>query len=237
MKIKMNLLLLFALCFTTFLSLIPTSLAKAITLGDTQFELKPLPYDYDALEPYIDKETMTIHHDKHQKAYVDNLNKAISKNPELFSKGLDGLLKDLNSIPEDIREAVRNNAGGVYNHEFFWSVMSPNKNQNPKGDLLNAINRDFESYDKFKTKFKESALNRFGSGWAWLVSDKDGKLSIISTANQDSPISSGLAPIIGIDVWEHAYYLKYQNKRNEYIDNWWNVVNWEQAESNFKNEK
>jgi Fe-Mn family superoxide dismutase len=232
-KKKFSLLFLIALSFVSLVTLIPTASAKSNKLGDGQFELKPLPYDYDALEPYIDKETMMLHHDKHEKAYVDNLNKAIAKHTELFSKGLEGLLKDLESVPDDIKEAVKNNAGGVYNHEFFWSIMSPTKNQSPKGDLLNAINRDFESYNNFK----EAALGRFGSGWAWLVSDKDGKLSIISTANQDSPISSGLTPIIGIDVWEHAYYLKYQNRRAEYIDNWWNVVNWEQAEKNYTNNK
>lgn len=233
MKKKLNFLSLIALSLITFITLIPTSIVKSKNLGDSQFELKPLPYAYDALEPYIDKETMMLHHDKHEKAYLDNLNKAIAKYPELYSKGIEGMLKDLDSIPSDIRQTVINNAGGVYNHEFFWSIMTPQKNQKPKGNLLNAINRDFESYDNFKAKFKEAALNRFGSGWAWLVSDKDGKLSIISTANQDSPISLGLTPIIGIDVWEHAYYLKYQNRRAEYIDNWWNVVNWEQAEKNY----
>ena len=233
MKKKLNFLSLIALSLITFLTLIPSSLATGISLGDAQFQLKPLPYAYDALEPYIDKETMMLHHDKHEQAYLDNLNKAIAKHPELYSKGIEGMLRDLDSIPSDIRQTVINNAGGVYNHEFFWSIMSPKKNQTPKGNLLNAINRDFESYDNFKAKFKEAALNRFGSGWAWLVSDKDGKLSIISTANQDSPISLGLTPIIGIDVWEHAYYLKYQNRRAEYIDNWWNVVNWEQSEKNY----
>ncbi|WP_411169059.1 superoxide dismutase [Clostridium sp. MB05] len=234
MKKKLNFLSLIALSLVTFITLIPSSLATGKSLGDAQFQLKPLPYAYDALEPYIDKETMMLHHDKHEQAYLDNLNKAIAKHPELYSKGIEGILKDLDSIPSDIKQTVINNAGGVYNHDFFWSIMSPKKNQSPKGDLLNAINRDFESYDNFKVKFKEAALGRFGSGWAWLVFDKDGKLSIISTANQDSPISIGLTPIIGIDVWEHAYYLKYQNRRAEYIDNWWNVVNWEQAEKNYK---
>nr|WP_243190687.1 superoxide dismutase [Clostridium gallinarum] len=202
-------------------------------MGDTQFELKPLPYAYDVLEPYIDKKTMMLHHDKHEKAYVDNLNKAISKYPELYKKGLEGILKNLNSIPEDIRETVKNNAGGVYNHDFFWSIMSPEKGQNPSGELLKAINKDFGSLDNLKTKFNEAALGRFGSGWAWLVLNKDGSLSIISTPNQDSPISQGLKPILGIDVWEHAYYLKYQNRRKDYIDNWWNVVNWKQVENYF----
>lgn len=237
MKKKYSILLLATLSIITFIALIPTISAKSSNLSDSQFKLKPLPYAYDALEPYIDKETMMLHHDKHEKAYLDNLNKAISKYPELYKKGIEGMLKDLNSVPEDIRETVKNNAGGVYNHEFFWSIMSPEKNQTPAGDLLKAINKDFQSFDNFKAKFKEAALGRFGSGWAFLVKDKDGKLSIISTANQDSPISQGLTPIIGIDVWEHAYYLKYQNKRGDYIDNWWNVVNWKQAENNYSDKK
>lgn len=237
MKKKYSILLLATLSIITFITLIPTISAKSSNLSDSQFELKPLPYAYDALEPYIDKETMMLHHDKHEKAYLDNLNKAISKYPELYKMGIEGMLKDLNSVPEDIRETVKNNAGGVYNHEFFWSIMSPEQNQTPSGDLLKAINKDFQSFDNFKTKFKEAALGRFGSGWAFLVKDKDGKLSIISTANQDSPISQGLTLILGIDVWEHAYYLKYQNKRGDYIDNWWNVVNWKQAENNYSDKK
>ena len=237
MKKKYSILLLATLSIITFITLIPNISAKSSKLSDSQFELKPLPYAYDALEPYIDKETMMLHHDKHEKAYLDNLNKAISKYPELYKMGIEGMLKDLNSVPEDIRETVKNNAGGVYNHEFFWSIMSPEKNQAPSGELLKAINRDFQSFDNFKTKLKDAALGRFGSGWAFLVKDKDGKLSIISTANQDSPISKGLTPIIGIDVWEHAYYLKYQNRRGDYIDNWWNVVNWKQAEKNYSDKK
>ena len=237
MKKKYSILLLATLSIVTFIALIPTISAKSSNLSDSQFELKPLPYAYDALEPYIDKETMMLHHDKHEKAYLDNLNKAISKYPELYKMGIEGMLKDLNSVPEDIRETVKNNAGGVYNHEFFWSIMSPEKNQTPAGELLKAINKDFQSLDNFKSKFKEAALGRFGSGWAFLVKDKDGKLSIISTANQDSPISQGLTPILGIDVWEHAYYLKYQNKRGDYIDNWWNVVNWKQAENNYSDKE
>ncbi|VYU61142.1 superoxide dismutase [Clostridium tertium] len=237
MKKKYSILLLATLSIITFITLIPNISAKSSKLSDSQFELKPLPYAYDALEPYIDKETMMLHHDKHEKAYLDNLNKAISKYPELYKMGIEGMLKNLNSVPEDIRETVKNNAGGVYNHEFFWSIMSPEKNQAPSGELLKAINRDFQSFDNFKTKLKDAALGRFGSGWAFLVKDKDGKLSIISTANQDSPISKGLTPIIGIDVWEHAYYLKYQNRRGDYIDNWWNVVNWKQAEKNYSDKK
>lgn len=233
MKKKYTILFLVSLSIISFITLIPTITAKSNTLEDSEFELKELPYAYDALEPYIDKETMMLHHDKHEKAYLDNLNKAIAKYPELYKKGLEGILKDLNSVPEDVRETVKNNAGGVYNHDFFWSIMSPEKDQNPNGDLLKAIIKAFGSLDNFKTKFKDAALGRFGSGWAWLVLDKDGNLSIISTANQDSPISQGLTPILGLDVWEHAYYLKYQNKRGDYIDNWWHVVNWKQVEDNY----
>ena len=233
MKKKYTVLLLVTLSIISFISLIPTISAKSNNLGDTQFELKPLPYAYDALEPYIDKETMMLHHDKHEKAYLDNLNKAISKYPELYKKGLEGILKDLNSIPEEVRETIKNNAGGVYNHDFFWSIMSPEKDQIPSEELLKAINKDFGSLDSFKTKFTEAALGRFGSGWAWLVKDSKGNISVISTPNQDSPISKGLIPILGIDVWEHAYYLKYQNRRGEYIDNWWHLINWKQAETYF----
>lgn len=233
MKKKYTILVLATLSIISFITLMPTIAAKSNNLEVPQFELKPLPYAYDALEPYIDKETMMLHHDKHEKAYVDNLNKAIAKHPELYEKGLEGILKDLDSVPEDVRETVRNNAGGVYNHEFFWSIMSPEKDQTPKGELLNAINKNFDSLEAFKNKFKEAALDRFGSGWAWLVLDKDGNLSIISTPNQDSPISQCLTPILGIDVWEHAYYLKYHNRRGDYIDNWWHVVNWKQVEDNY----
>ena len=201
--------------------------------NDNDFKLMPLPYSYDALEPYIDKETMIIHHTKHHQTYVDNLNKLIAKNPELSSKSLEELLTNLDTLPKSDKQGIINNAGGVYNHNFFWTIMAPNQDGKPVGELATAIDNTFGSFDNFKAKFKESATSRFGSGWAWLVSDKDGKLSIISTANQDAPISLGLTPIIGIDVWEHAYYLKYKNKRADYIDNWWNVVNWNQANKNY----
>lgn len=201
--------------------------------NDNEFKLMPLPYSYDALEPYIDKETMIIHHTKHHQTYVDNLNKLIVKNPELSSKSLEELLTNLDTLPKSDKQGIINNAGGVYNHNFFWTIMAPNQDGKPVGKLATAIDNTFGSFDNFKAKFKESATSRFGSGWAWLVSDKDGKLSIISTANQDAPISLGLTPIIGIDVWEHAYYLKYKNKRADYIDNWWNVVNWNQANKNY----
>ena len=206
------------------------TLAFAKTLNTNEFTVVPLPYAYDALEPYIDKETMTIHHDKHYKTYVDNLNKAISKDPELQSKSLSELLLNIDSLPEDIQVSVRNNGGGTFNHEFFWNIMTPNSTKKPSKTLAEAINRDFGSFDNFKEEFKKASLSRFGSGWCWLLSDENGKLTIESTANQDTPLPLNLKPIIALDVWEHAYYLKYQNKRDEYIDNFWNVVNWELAE-------
>lgn len=223
---------IFKICIMSMLLTITTC-----TLGfaSDEFKLMPLPYSYDALEPYIDKETMIIHHTKHHQAYVDNLNKIISNNPELSSKSLEDLLTNLDVLPSNVKQGVINNAGGVYNHNFFWTIMGPNQSSNPTGDLSIAINKTFGNFDSFKSKFKDSAMSRFGSGWAWLVSDKNGNLSIISTANQDTPISIGLTPIIGIDVWEHAYYLKYKNKRSDYIDNWWNVLNWSQASKNYIN--
>lgn len=204
-----------------------------LSYGDSAFKLMPLPYSYDSLEPYIDKDTMIIHHTKHHQTYVDNLNKIVENNSELSSKSLEDLLSSLDSLPKDIKQGVINNAGGVYNHNFFWNIMAPNQDGKPVGELSTAINKTFGSFDNFKVKFKDSAMSRFGSGWAWLVADKSGNLSIISTSNQDTPISLGLTPIIGIDVWEHAYYLKYKNKRSDYIDNWWNIVNWKQANKNY----
>lgn len=198
------------------------------------FQLPQLPYSYDALEPYIDTETMTIHHQKHHKAYVDNLNKALSEYPDLQGKTLEELLMNLNTLPRDIREQVRNNGGGHYNHSFFWTIMGKGKGGEPKGKLKDDIIKSFGSFDNFKKEFKDAATKRFGSGWAWLVKGKDGKLSITSTANQDSTIMVGITPILGIDVWEHAYYLKYKNERGSYIDAWWNVVNWDEIEKNYK---
>lgn len=206
---------------------------KANAAQEDCYKLKSLPYSYEALEPYIDKETMILHHDKHQGAYVDKLNKAISKHPELCKKSVKDLLKDLDSIPKDIREDVKNNGGGVFNHDFFWSIMGKDKGGEPKGELKEKIDKEFGSFENFKAKFKEEGTNRFGSGWVWLLKDKDDKLTIVSTPNQDVPAFE-LKPIIAIDVWEHAYYLKYKNKRGEYIDNWWNVVNWDNAEENYK---
>ena len=191
-------------------------------------ELPKLPYDYNALEPYIDEQTMNIHHTKHHQAYVNNLNAALEKHPELSDKTLLELIKDLDSVPEDIRTAVRNNGGGHLNHSMFWTLMQKAEGQMPEGAILEAINEKFGSYEEFKDVFSKAATTRFGSGWAWLVL-KDGKLDVVSTANQDNPISDGLVPVLGLDVWEHAYYLKYQNRRPEYIENWFNVVNWKEV--------
>jgi Fe-Mn family superoxide dismutase len=197
------------------------------------FELPKLPYAVDALEPYIDAQTMSIHHDKHHQAYVTNLNAAIEKHPELASKSLEELLSDLNAIPEDIRMAVRNHGGGTWNHNMFWEIMGPKMGGSPSGELTKALEAAFGSFEAFKAEFEKAAIGRFGSGWAWLVRKGDG-LAIVSTANQDNPHSEGMAPILGIDVWEHAYYLKYQNRRPEYVSNWWNVVNWDAVADRYK---
>lgn len=193
--------------------------------------LPELKYNYSALEPYIDELTMTIHHSKHHAAYVNNLNAALESYPELQEKSLEELLTSLDSIPESIRAAVRNNGGGHYNHSMFWNIMSPNGVRIPFGELSEKINSKFGSFEKFKELFAKAATTRFGSGWAWLTLDKDGNLEIVSTPNQDNPISEGLRPILGLDVWEHAYYLKYQNKRPDYISEWWNVVDWQEVEN------
>jgi Fe-Mn family superoxide dismutase len=189
------------------------------------FELPKLPYAEDALEPYIDAQTMNIHHTKHHQAYITNLNAALEKHPELAGKSLDNLLSELNAVPEDIRMAVRNHGGGTWNHNMFWEIMAPKTSVTPSGELLKALEAAFGSFDSFKSDFEKAAIGRFGSGWAWLVRRGDG-LAVVSTANQDNPLSDGLTPLMGIDVWEHAYYLKYQNRRPEYVSNWWNVVNW-----------
>ncbi len=189
------------------------------------FQLNPLPYEYDALEPYIDMQTMQIHHDKHHAAYVTNLNAALEKHPELAGKSLEALLMDLNAIPEEIRTAVRNHGGGTWNHDLFWQVMASHAGGEPQGELAKAIEAAFGTFANFKTEFEKAAMGRFGSGWAWLVKKGSG-LAIVSTGNQDNPISDGLFPLLALDVWEHAYYLKYQNRRAEYVGNWWNVVKW-----------
>ena len=190
------------------------------------FELPKLPYAEDALEPYIDAQTMNIHHTKHHQAYINNLNAAIEKYPELAGKSLEDLLSDLNAVPEDIRTAVRNNGGGAWNHNLFWEIMGPKTGSSPSGELTKALEAAFGSFDAFQEEFAKAATTRFGSGWAWLVRQGE-RLAVVSTANQDTPVSDGATPILGLDVWEHAYYLKYQNRRPEYISNWWNVVNWD----------
>ena len=186
---------------------------------------KPLPYPSDALEPHIDKQTMEIHHGKHHNAYVTNLNAALDKHPELHSKSPEDLIRGISSVPEDIRTAVRNNGGGHVNHSMFWQIMGPNAGGPPTGAIADAINAAFGGFDKFKEEFKKAAVGRFGSGWAWVV-DNGGTIAIESAPNQDNPMMDGKKPVFGIDVWEHAYYLKYQNRRPDYIDAWWNVVNW-----------
>lgn len=189
------------------------------------YNLPNLPYAPDALEPTIDKMTMEIHHGRHHKAYVDNLNKALENSPELQNKPIDQLLREIQKVPESIRQAVINNGGGHANHAMFWEIMGPGAGGTPTGPLADAINAAFQSFDNFKAQMKQAGTGRFGSGWAWLVLD-NGNLKVISTLNQDSPYMQNLAPIMGIDVWEHAYYLKYQNKRPDYLDAWWNVANW-----------
>ncbi|WP_404997632.1 superoxide dismutase [Enterococcus gallinarum] len=192
------------------------------------YTLPDLPYAYDALEPYIDEETMHLHHDKHHNTYVTNLNAAIEKHPELGEKSVEELLADFDSVPEDIKTAVRNNGGGHANHSFFWEILAPNAGGEPTGAIKEAIEETFGSFADFKEEFKTAATGRFGSGWAWLVI-KDGKLAITSNANQDSPLMDGQTPVLGLDVWEHAYYLKYKNVRPDYINAFWSVVNWDKV--------
>ena len=197
------------------------------------FQLPDLPYGFDALEPHIDTATMQIHHGKHHQTYVNNLNAAIEKAPELGSKSLDDLIRGINDVPESVRTAVRNNGGGHWNHSMFWKWMGPNAGGEPEGEVGRAIKDSFGGFDKFKEQWSAAGAGRFGSGWVWLLND-GGKLSITSTPNQDNPLMDGKsAPILGLDVWEHAYYLRYQNKRPDYITAWWNVVNWEEVESSF----
>lgn len=191
--------------------------------------LPPLPYPYNALEPHIDETTMNIHHTKHHQAYINNANAALEKHPNLASKTAEELVANLNAVPEDIRTAIRNNAGGHANHSFFWTIMGPKAGGEPKGALGDAIKAKFGSFDNFKTEFAKAATTRFGSGWAWLCVDANGQLVLTSTANQDSPLSDKLKPVLGLDVWEHAYYLKYQNRRPDYVAAFWNVVNWDKV--------
>ena len=197
------------------------------------YSLPDLPYSYDALEPFIDTQTMEIHHQKHHNAYITKLNSALETSSEWQGKDIEEIVKNLNSVPESIRTAVRNNGGGHYNHSFFWNIMGPNAGGEPEGDLASSINEVFGSLAEFKEEFSGAAVNRFGSGWAWLVLDPSGKLVVLSTPNQDNPLTDGFKPLLGLDVWEHAYYLKYQNRRPEYIENWWNVVDWSAVADRF----
>jgi len=196
--------------------------------------LPPLPYDFDALEPSIDARTMEIHHDRHHKGYVDKLNAALEKHPDLQEKSIDDLLRGIDQVPQDIRTAVRNNGGGHANHSLFWTIMSPDGGGSPSGGLADALNGKFGSFDDFKTKFNDTATGQFGSGWGWLVVNGSGELDLYSTPNQDSPYMKGDTPILGLDVWEHAYYLKYQNKRADYAQAWWDVVNWAKVGENYE---
>jgi superoxide dismutase, Fe-Mn family len=197
------------------------------------FELPPLPYDYTALEPTIDEETMHLHHDKHHQAYVTNLNNAV-QGTQFENMAVEDLIRNLSSVPENIRTAVRNNGGGHANHSMYWKIMAPNGGGQPSGPLAAAINQAFGSFDQLKTQFNDAGAKRFGSGWAWLVAGQNGQLQVISTANQDSPLMDGQFPIMGNDVWEHAYYLKYQNRRPDYLNAWWNVVNWDEIARRFQ---
>jgi len=197
------------------------------------YELPALPYAFDALEPHIDARTMEIHHDRHHQTYVTNLNNALQGHDNLANQSVEDLLRNINQAPENIRTAVRNNGGGHANHSLFWQIMSPNGGGAPTGAIANAINQAFGSYDNFKAELSKAAAGRFGSGWAWLVTDGSGKVSVISTANQDSPLMDGQTPLLGVDVWEHAYYLKYQNKRPDYVTAWFNTINWDEVNKRY----
>lgn len=207
-------------------------------MNEMTFTLSKLPYEYDALEPVIDAKTMEIHYTKHHQAYIDKLNKALEKYPELQKKEVEDLLKNINSIPEDIRMAVRNHGGGHANHSLFWEILSSENQEDFVGEVSEGLKNSFpelKSFEEFKKKFEEAAMNRFGSGWVWLVVNGKKKIELISTANQDSPLMEGKIPILGLDLWEHAYYLKYQNKRNEYVQNFWKIINWKKVNEIYLN--
>ena len=197
------------------------------------FTLPELPYDYDALEPHIDEQTMRIHHGKHHQGYTNKLNAALEGHDDLQEHSIESLLSGLDNLPADVQTAVRNNGGGFYNHRLFWTVMSPDGGGRPSGDLASAIADAFGSFNTFKDDFQNTAAGQFGSGWGWLVAHSDGSLEVVSTPNQDNPLHDGNTPILGVDVWEHAYYLNYQNERGTYLDHWWNVVNWDAVEDNY----
>lgn len=221
---------------------LPSAAADAVSaanpsLASPAFELPPLPYAYDALEPFIDAQTMRIHHDRHHRAYADNLNKALANAADWQQRSLDELMRNISQIPEAIRTAVRNNGGGHWNHSFFWNIMTPEKETAPQGRLLEALQAGWGTLGGFQEAFTRAALGVFGSGWAWLLADRNGRLSITTTPNQDNPLMDLVAekgtPIIGVDVWEHAYYLKHQNRRADYLRDWWQVINWKQAAQNY----
>jgi Fe-Mn family superoxide dismutase len=201
------------------------------------FQMLALPYAYDALEPYIDAKTVELHYSKHHQTYLNNLNGALEKHPELGSLSIEALLSDLDKVPEDVRTVVRNNGGGYYNHNIYWAIMGQNRGGEPRGRLAEAIRTAFGSFDSFKEQLEKAGMGRFGSGWAWLSKKGDGSVAIHSTPNQDTPLAEGMSPVLGVDVWEHAYYLKYQNRRAEYLSNWWNLVNWEEAERRYLQSK
>lgn len=212
------------------------ALAELISATSSKpYSLIPLPYAYDALEPYIDTETMRFHHDKHHAAYVNNLNEAVSKYPELQTKSVEDLIKNLDALSPNMRTIIRNNGGGDLNHTMFWKIMSPQGGGKPTGQIGQAITAKFGTFENFQTAFNQAATKVFGSGWVWLVLNKSGELEIITTPNQDSPLMVGLYPIMGNDVWEHAYYLKYRNQRPEYLKQWWNVVNWDEINNRYLN--
>lgn len=211
----------------------PIAQSQLIAQTSGEFTLPPLPYEYDALDEYIDSETMTLHHDKHHAGYVKNLNKAIASHPELQGQSVEDLLLDIDNVPEDIFTAVVNNGGGHANHTMFWSIMSPDGGGEPTGEIAEAINETFGDFETFQEEFNSAGKTNFGSGWVWLVMNEDNSLEVTSTPNQDSPFMDGQYPIMGNDVWEHAYYLKYQNKRADYLEAWWNVVNWSEINNRF----
>lgn len=218
------------------LGIFPKTINQALAQDqDGPFKLIPLPYAYEALEPYIDAETMRFHHDKHYAAYTKNLNAAVNQYPELKTQSAEDLLRNFKSLPEKIQTTVRNNGGGYVNHTMFWEIMSPNGGGDPTGEIGKAIEQNFGSFAAFQEAFNQAGSTRFGSGWTWLVRESNGKLKVMSTANQDSPLMEGVYPIMGNDVWEHAYYLKYKNNRAEYLTNWWNVVNWDEVNKRFEN--
>ncbi|OKH22577.1 superoxide dismutase [Hydrococcus rivularis NIES-593] len=229
------LFLLGATTGTAALGLYPkTSFAQSQGSEEKPFKAIPLPYAYDALEPYIDAETMRFHHDKHYATYTKNFNAAISKYPQLANQSAEEIISDLDRLPQDIRTTVRNNGGGYVNHTMFWEIMSPKGGDRPTGELARAIDKTFGSFDKFKTAFNDTGSKQFGSGWAWLVLDRNKQLKIMGTPNQDSPLMMGMYPVMGNDVWEHAYYLKYRNERGKYLDAWWNVVNWDEVNKRYQ---